>query len=42
MRSSIYQRPSTGPLLSPLVMIAAASFLAGFGAYLLFGLTSLN
>jgi hypothetical protein len=42
MRSSVYHRHSTGPLLSPLVMIAAASFLAGFGGYLLFGLTSLN
>ena len=43
MRASTYHRHSSGGgLVSPLVMIAAASFLAGFGGYLLFGLTTLN
>jgi hypothetical protein len=43
MRSSVYQRrESSGMVVSPLVMIAAASFLAGFGGFLLFGLNALN
>ena len=43
MRATTYHRHhGGGGLVSPLVMIAAASFLAGFGGYLLFGLTTLN
>jgi hypothetical protein len=42
MRSSAYNRHSSAGLVSPLVMIAAASFLAGFGGFLLFGLNTLN
>jgi hypothetical protein len=43
MRSSVYHRHSSpGTAVSPLVMIAAASFLAGFGGFLLFGLNALT
>jgi hypothetical protein len=44
MRSSVHHRrsSSSGVELSPLVMIAAASFLAGFGAFLLVGLNTLH
>jgi hypothetical protein len=41
MRSSVY-RHHTGSILSPMGWIAAASFIAGFGGFLLFGLGSLH
>lgn len=43
MRSSAYRRQySSGPIVSPLAWIAAASFFAGLGGYLLFGLSTLR
>jgi hypothetical protein len=42
MRSTAYHRRSMGPAISPLVWIAAASFIAGFGGFLLIGLNTLN
>ena len=42
MRSTVYHRHSTGPAVSPLVWIAAASFIAGFGGFLLIGLNTLS
>jgi hypothetical protein len=43
MRSSVsHRRGSPGVMISPLVLIAAASFLAGFGGFLLVGLNTLN
>jgi hypothetical protein len=42
MRSTAYHRHSAGPAVSPLVWIAAASFIAGFGGFLLIGLNTLN
>jgi len=43
MRSSVYhRRSSSGVMVSPLVLIAAASFLAGFGGFLLVGLNTLH
>ena len=43
MRSSVYhRRSSAGIEISPLVMIAVASFLAGFGGFLLVGLNTLH
>lgn len=40
MRSSVYRH--TGSILSPMGWIAAASFIAGFGGFLLFGLGSMH
>jgi hypothetical protein len=42
MRSTVYHRRLSGPAVSPLVWIAAASFIAGFGGFLLIGLNTLS
>ena len=43
MRSSVYhRRTSSGIEISPFVLIAVASFLAGFGGFLLVGLNTLH
>lgn len=43
MRSSVHRHHAgSGLMISPLIWVAAASFIAGFGGYLLFGLNNLR